>query len=167
MRDDTIYQGNHQGKEFRERRDEASELLRKLRIRPVRERAGAVRREARFHQPHLAELMLEKGQLEADARRSEELARLALLVAVKAAPGMSAESAQSLTARACCLLGNALCSQGRLTMADEAFRGSAFHLTGPLRSLELARLRMRQERLDEALALLWRASHLYGPAKEK
>ncbi|HYO15609.1 MAG TPA: hypothetical protein VE685_20625 [Thermoanaerobaculia bacterium] len=153
-----------------ERRSEAEGLLEELLEFPAGERTRVVIRDGRFQQPHLAELALERS---AGARKSapgeaEELARLAFTMVSKAAPRTTHEQAASLRSRASCQLGIALRLQGKLEAAEGAFRAAAFYLEGPLDSGEraafcqsLAHLRAEQGRLDEALALYWRAEHLF------
>jgi tetratricopeptide (TPR) repeat protein len=75
----------------------------------------------------------------------------------------------SLKARACCLQGNALRLQRRFVDAGYAFDQAAYVLAGPLDLPERAEfleklglLKADLGRVDEALALLWRAGYLWG-----
>ena len=154
---------------FRERLDTAEALLEVLVDLPAAERLSAVLREERFREPHLAELLLEKS-LRAqprEARRSEEMARLAYAVALRSGARAGGEYSASLKVRACCLLGNALRLLGDLEAADRSFQVAARYfgaaLDGPERRMfneMVAHLRLAQGRVDEALALLGRAGAL-------
>lgn len=159
-----------------ERRSEAEGLLGELLEFPAAERGRVVMREGRFQQPHLAELALERSveAAESDPLEAEELARLAFTMASKAAMRMAPEQVASLRSRASCQLGIALRLQGKLEPAEGAFRAAAFYLAGPLDSGEravfcrsLAHLRAEQGRVDEALALYWRAAHSFEREGER
>lgn len=154
-----------------ERRLQAQALLEALLDLPAGERLRAVAREERFQEPHLAEVLLERSRSAQpkEPRRSEELARLAWAVTQRGGARTSAEYASSLRVRACCLLGNALRLLRRWNKADSAFRQAARLLVGPLDMPERAQLagfwghlRLAQGRIDEALALFWRAGYLHG-----
>lgn len=157
---------------FRERQEAAEALLKALIDLPAAERLSAVLREERFRELHLAELLLEKS-LRAqpqEARRSEEMARLAYAVALRSGAKAGGEYSASLKVRACCLLGNALRLLGDLEAADRSFQMASRYFGGALDGPErrmfnemVAHLRLAQGRVDEALALLGRAgSHRQG-----
>jgi tetratricopeptide (TPR) repeat protein len=157
-------------KALQRKRAEATALLEELMKLPPAERARAVMREERFRQAHLAERLLEETQT-AEAQEAEELARLAFTVATQAR--QPKEQVRNLQVRACCFTGTALRLQGRLREADESFAHAAHYLeegaTDPERAeycRDLARLRASQGRLDESLALFWRAGYLFGEAAE-
>jgi tetratricopeptide (TPR) repeat protein len=123
----------------------------------------------------LAELLLEEsGRLQpGEPEVSEELARLALLIATASHAPEAAARVEGVKALGYCLLGNARRLQEDLAEAEEAFRDAAFHLVQPPDSCErafycrmLALLRREQGRMEEAVALLWRAAGIYRGAGE-
>ena len=154
---------------FRERQEAAEALLEALVDLPAAERLSAVLREEWFREPHLAELLLERSlrSQPREARRSEEMARLAYAVALRSGAKAGGEYSASLKVRACCLLGNALRLLGDLEAADRTFQVASRYFGGALDGPErrmfsemVAHLRLAQGRVDEALALLGRAGAL-------
>jgi pterin-4a-carbinolamine dehydratase len=104
-----------------------------------------------------------------EPERSEELARLALLIAARPHPARLVGRAEAVKARGLCLMGNARRLLGDLHHAEESLRRAAYHLLGPPESDERARycrllalLRRDQGRGQEAVGLLWRATRIYG-----
>lgn len=155
---------------LQKRRAETTALLEALLELPAAERPRAVMRDERFRQAHLAERLLEEAEM-AEPREAEELARLAFTVASQARE--PEERTRSLRRRACCVTGTALRFQGRLREADDSFSHAAHYLEEGAAGFEraeycrdLARLRASQGRLDESLALFWRAGHLFGEEEE-
>lgn len=155
---------------LQKRRAEATALLEALLELPPAERPRAVMRDERFRQAHLAERLLEEAET-AEAQEAEDLARLAFTVATQTKEPK--DQAWSLRRKACCLTGTALRFQGRLREADESFGHAAHYLEEGAADSEraeycrdLARLRAAQGRLDESLALFWRAGYLFGEEGE-
>ncbi|MFP5289012.1 MAG: hypothetical protein ACLGI9_24960 [Thermoanaerobaculia bacterium] len=121
----------------------------------------------------LAERLLEEsGRTQpAEPEMSEELARLALLIATATEAPEEAARVEGVKALGYCLLGNARRLQEDPREAEEAFRSAAFHLMQPPDSRErafycrmLALLRREQGRVEEAVGLLWRAAGIYSGA---
>lgn len=134
-------------------------------------RRQVLARSAEFASVPLAWKLLAESLREqpANPRDSEELARLALLIARQPHPRELASQVADARARACSLIGNARRLRQERTVAEDMFRQAAFNLTGPPDSPErafycrmLAPLRRDQGHLDEAIGLLWRAAAIYG-----
>lgn len=123
-----------------------------------------------------AELLLRQSELAqpAEPERSEELARLALLIVGRPHPARLLGRVEEVQARGLCLMGNARRLLGDLQHAEEMLRRAAYHLLGPPESSEragycrmLALLRRDQGRGEEAVGLLWRAARIYGDLGER
>jgi hypothetical protein len=100
---------------------------------------------------------------------SEEMARLALVIAAQWYAPEQAGRVDEVKARASVLVAGAQRLAGNRGEADQAFRRAAAYLTCPPDSVErafycqqLAALRHEQERDDEAAGLLWRAALIYN-----
>lgn len=127
-------------------------------------------REDRFRSVALAEVLLaesERFQAECPGD-SEELAKLAELIADQRYPGATLERVDKVLLRARCLQGNARRLAGDREAAERQFQRALPALSGPPVSHErafycqmLAHLRDDQGRLDEAVALLWRAATIF------
>ena len=104
-----------------------------------------------------------------EPERSEQLARLALLIVTRPHPARLIGRVEAVKARGLCLMGNARRLIGDFNHAEESLRRAAYHLLGPPESGERARycwllalLRRDQGRGEEAVGLLWRAGRIYG-----
>jgi tetratricopeptide (TPR) repeat protein len=123
-----------------------------------------------FRDLSLADLLLERAAAAQphDLTTSEELARLAFLIAEPIVADRWAGRANDVKARACVLAGNVRRLNRESVGAEEMFRKAVFYLTGPPDCRErafycrnLALLREDQGQLDEAVSLLWRAALIY------
>lgn len=127
------------------------ELLRQAELRDL-DLAGILLAEAEAAQPHDLEL-------------SEEMARLAFVIAEPMVEDRWVARANGVKARACVLVGNVRRMERNAGGAGEMFSKAVFHLTGPPNCRQrafycrnLALLREDQGQVDEALGLLWRAA---------
>ncbi len=149
--------------------DEVMQRLIQLLEAPPMDRPELARREG-FRDLGLADLLLEKAAAAQphDLPVSEELARLAFLIAEPVVAGRWVGRANDVKARACVLAGNVRRLERECAGAEEMFRKAVFHLTGPPDCRErafycrnLALLREDQGQLGEAVGLLWRAALIY------
>jgi tetratricopeptide (TPR) repeat protein len=133
-------------------------------------------RSVAFRNLDLAELLLKKAEVSQpqDLRRSDELARLAFVIAEPVNDESQAGRANRVKARACVLAGNVHRLRRQQEDAETMFRKAVFHLTGPPDCEErafycwnLALLRQGQGQLDEAVGLLWRAALIYRENGER
>ncbi|HWM91817.1 MAG TPA: hypothetical protein VN493_13715 [Thermoanaerobaculia bacterium] len=152
---------------------EAHELLIELMSLPSWLREKKVR-ERRFRRLDLAELLLVQSEsVQASCpKMSRELARAAQLVAAQPYAVPTAARLDSILARSLCLQGNACRLLRDLAGAEERFEEVVLYLTGETLSVEramycrlLSSLREEQGRLDESMALLWRAVEILRTVK--
>lgn len=147
----------------------SGELFERLLAAPAGERVELARRRE-FRSLALAFRLLAES-LKAqpgDAERSEELARLALLTGQFPCPAEQVPFGEELRARAHAVRGNALRLLADWRGAEEELRRAAAHLVSPPDSLDrafycqtLALLRHEQGRIDDAVALAYRAGSVY------
>jgi tetratricopeptide (TPR) repeat protein len=150
----------------------AQALFDELMSHPAQRRGVLVRNSDRFRSLALAQRVLEASRDACfeDARRGEELARLALvIIAAVDADLYGHRLVADLTGRAWAYVGNALRLANDLDGAQRAFDVGLDHVEGTSDPMEeagflhlLASLRKHQRRFDEAAELLHRSGELYA-----
>ncbi len=153
-----------------EERRKAEPLAAELLALPREERHARFDQHRRYRTFFVAWRLLERSCQMGDAAESESLGRLAAAVAERLdGKGPSAGMEAGLAIGAWCAVGEACRRQGRLEEAEDAFVRAVPHLgksIDPAENAEycrwLARLRRDQRRFDEAMALLERATTLFG-----
>jgi tetratricopeptide (TPR) repeat protein len=146
-------------------REAAQPLLAELLSHPCKDRERLVRNDPRWRSSALANLLLEEGRRRSDARGA--LAGLALAIAERLDPDLGPH-VEDLKAAAHCEVAEGLRAQGDLGGAESAFDRANQHLRSSEDTVEratychlLAALRRDQGHVEEALALLDRASDLF------
>ena len=155
-----------------QRRATAETLFAELCRHPPERRSRVIQKSRRFHEPALAELLLEKSR-EAQPASPERGDAFAILAAVLALqlyePGESSALVAIFLGRANCLAGNARRLLGDEAEADQAFANAVAFLGRSAASCDrafysryLGLLRWAQGRVDEAAAMLHHAARIFA-----